>query len=145
MYVYIVFGHGILTAWSSSETDGNLHPSPHPVLDSSNTRRKVPNLLHMNLQVRHRLLIPLRLPVQGDLIDMLFPERHLLPVRKPNPILQSVGVQGEAPECPVFYLGDAKVDCFAAVGGGVLEDDSYDAGWEEVVRHLTGEDLARPI
>lgn len=76
---------------------------------------------------------------------MLFPKRHLLPTRKANPIHQPVCVLRDAPERTVFHLGDAEVDCFAAVGGGVLEDDSYDAGWEEIVRHLTGEDVAGPV
>ncbi len=68
---------------------------------------------------------------------MLFPEGHLLSTRKANPILQSVGILGDTPECAVFDLGDSEVYGFATIGGGVMNDNPNDTAWEEIVRHLT--------
>jgi len=89
-YVDIYLAHGILSPRRRLMVVSIS--SPHPILNSPNAGRKVAHLFHPNLQVRHRLPIALRLPLQRDLIDMLFPKRHLLPARKANPILQPVCV-----------------------------------------------------
>lgn len=67
----------------------------------------------MYREMLHLFLISLRLPGQRDLIDVLFPESHLLTARKTDPVHQSISVVRNAPERAVFHLGNLEVDGFA--------------------------------
>ena len=136
-----------------SESTLEAHPSQSSVVSVSleharppTARNSVPltSSPRLLLQTPHGLLKSLRLPFNWYLIDMFLPERHLLAVLHPNPVLHSIRVSRDAPEGAVFDLGDLEVDGFGAQVFGILYDDADDAGGKEVAHYLGWKDGTTP-